>query len=170
MKRHVQLFQVGLLAVAVAGLLSAGKTSSSSSVVGTWKLNVANSDYGVATAPKSATRTVEAHGDGVTVSYEYVESDGSTIKYSFAASFDGKDNPICGSGTESWRETKVAGAETIALRSLGSNGYAGTLKKGNNVVMTTRTIVSKDGKVTTVTANGADAKGQPTKIVSVWEK
>jgi hypothetical protein len=44
------------------------------------------------------------------------------------------------------------------------------LKKSGNVVMTTRALVSKDGKVTTVTASGADAKGQPTKNVSVWEK
>jgi len=167
MKRHVGLFQIGLFVIAAAGLLLA--SSQRNSAVGTWKLNVEQSKYDSGSPPKSATRTVEEHENGIAVPYEYVESDGSTIKYSFAAGFDGKDYPISGSGTN-WRETMLGGAETIALRSVGSNAYASALKKGPNVVMTARTVVSKDGKVTTVTANGADAKGLPTKTVSVWEK
>jgi hypothetical protein len=166
MKRLVELFQVVLLIVAVAGLLQAGEGIPA---VGTWKLNVAESKYSNGALPKSATRTVEANGDGVKVSYEYVESDGSVIKYGYTANFDEQDSPISGSGAN-WREQKVGGADTIALRRLGSSAYGGALKKSGNVVMTTRTVVSKGGKVTTVTANGGDAKGQPTKNVSVWDK
>jgi hypothetical protein len=166
-KRLVELFRVGLFVLAVAGLVLASQKNSA--VVGTWKLNVAESNYSSGSAPKSGIRTVEEHENGLAVSYEYVEADGSTIKYGYAATFDGKDYPISGSGTN-WREEMLGGAETIALRPSGANVYAGMLKKSGNVVMTTRTVVSKDGKVTTVTANGADAKGQPTKRVSVWEK
>jgi hypothetical protein len=168
MKPLVELSHVGIFVIAVTGVLFA--TDLSTSAVGTWKLNVAESKYSSGSAPKSGTRTFEERADGVSVSYEYVEPDGSIIKYGFTANFDGKDYPITGSGTSSWREDMVGGAETIALRRSGSNIYAGALKKSGNVVMTTRTVVSKDGKVTTVTASGADAKGQPTKNVSVWEK
>jgi hypothetical protein len=168
MKRLVELSQIGLFFVVAAGLLLARVDNS---VVGTWKLNVADSKYSSGSAPKSATRTVEEHENGLTVSYEYVEADGSIIKYGYTASFDdGKDYSITGSGASNWREDMLSGAETIALRRSGSNVYAGALKKSANVVMTTRTVVSKDGKVTTVTANGVDAKGQPTKRVSVWDK
>jgi len=170
MKRLVELFQVGIFVLAAAGVLWAGKSGSSNSLVGAWKLNVGDSSFSSGAGPKSGTRTVEARGEGVSISYEYVESDGSSIKYGFTASFDGKDNPITGSGTSSWREDRLGGAETIALRSTGSNTFGGALKKAGNVVMTSRTVVSKDGKVTTVTTNGVDAKGQPTKNMSVWEK
>jgi hypothetical protein len=167
MKCLKELFQAGFCLIAVAGLLLAEQGNST---VGTWKLNVAESQYGSGSAPKSATRTVEAHPDGMGVSYEFVESDGSVIKYAYTANFDGKDAPITGSGASNWREDVVAGAETIALRRSGSNIYAGAMKKSGSVVMTTRTVVSRDGKVTTETANGVDAKGQPTKNVSVWDK
>ena len=48
--------------------------------------------------------------------------------------------------------------------------FTEALKKSGGVVMTTRTVVSKKGAVTIITANGADAKGQPTKDVLVWDK
>lgn len=166
-KRLVDLSQIGLFVVAATGLVLA--STQGNSAVGTWKLNVADSSYSAGSAPKSATRTVEEQANGMSVSCEFVESDGSIVKYSYAATFDGKDYPISGSGTN-WREAKVGGADTITLRPAGSNAYAGALKKGGMIVMTARIVVSKDGKVTTVTSNGADAKGQPTKTVSVWEK
>jgi hypothetical protein len=168
MKRLVELFQIGLCCAVATGLLLA---RADNTAVGAWKLNVAESKYSSGSAPKSATRRVEENGNGMTVSYEYVEADGSIVKYGYTASFDdGKDYPITGSGASNWREDMIGGADTIALRRSGSNVYAGALKKSANIVMTTRTAVSKDGKVTTVTASGVDAKGQPTKRVSVWEK
>ena len=166
MKRLVELFQTGSFVFAVTGLLLAAQTNS---VVGTWKLNVGDSKFSSATSPKSATRTVEAHSNGLSVNYEFVEPDGSIMKYGYTANFDAKDYPISGSGTN-WRDDMIGGAETISLRPSGSNIYAGALKKSGNVVMTTRTVVSKDGKVTTITRNGVDAKGQPTKDVSIWDK
>jgi len=166
MKRHVAFFPVVLLTVVFAGLLPAQNNPA----VGTWKLNVGKSKSSAAPLPKTATRTVEAQGDGLKTSYEEAEADGSQIKYEFTANYDGKDYPISGSGRPTWRDDMLSGAETIALRRVSSNAYAGMLKKADKVVMTSRTVVSKDGKVTTVTASGADAKGQPTTVVSVWDK
>ena len=110
MKRLVKLFQTGSAVLAVASLLLAAQTNS---MVGTWKLNVADSKFSSAAPPKSATRTVEAQTDGLSVSYEFVASDGSITKYSYTANFDAKDYPISGSGTN-WREDMVGGAESIA--------------------------------------------------------
>ena len=166
MRRLGLLLRIVLFATAVAGLVQ----GEGNPAAGTWKLNAAKSKYGNGSAPKSATRTVEMQSDGIRVSYEQVEADGSSTKYSYAASFDEKDYPISGSGRSSWRDDLLGGAETIAVRRAGSNAYAGALKKSGNVVMTSRTVVSKNGQVTTVTASGADAKGQPTTNVIVWEK
>jgi len=166
MKRLVELFQILLLIAAASVLLARQDVNPA---VGTWKLNVAESKFDSTAAPKSATRTVEEHGDGMTVSYDLVTADGGTVKWGFTAGFDDKDSPITGSGT-GWRENWVGGADTIALRRLNSSTIAAALKKGGSVVMTSRVVVSKSGKVTTLTMNGADAKGQPTKNVLVWDK
>ena len=143
--------------------------ASDNPAVGTWKLDLAASKSSTGSLPKSATRTVQEQGNGITVSYEFVESDGSIAKYSYAASFDDHDVPISGSGASNW-QNRIDGADMIAMRREGSNTFAEALKKSGNVVMTARTVVSKKGAVTTITMNGADAKGQPTKDVLVWDK
>ena len=138
-------------------------------VVGTWKLDVDKSKYSSGSLPKSATRTVEAQADGEKTSYEEVKADGSQESYSYTASYDEKDYPITGMGAN-WREELLSGADTITVRRAGSNAYAFALKKSGQVVVTMRGVVSKDGKLLTLTANGADAKGQPTAFVTVWDK
>jgi hypothetical protein len=165
MKRIASVFQLIVFAPAAASLLMAG----ASSEVGTWKLNVGESTFSGGSAPKSATRIVEAQGDGVSVNCEIVESDGASVKYSYVAGFDEKDSAISGSGSH-WREDTVANAETIGLRRVGSNAFAAVLKKSGNVVMTMRIVVSKGGKATTLTESGVDSKGQPTKSVTVWDR
>jgi hypothetical protein len=138
--------------------------------VGTWTLNVGMSKASTGSLPKTATRTVEAQSDGEKTSYQEVEGDGSRMTYTYSANYDGKDYPISGSGPASWRDDLLSGAETVSVRPAGSNAFAATLKKSDKVVMTTRMVVSKDGKVLTITANGADAKGQPTSSVTVWNR
>ncbi len=161
------LLQLALSGV-TAGLLIG--SSDSDPAIGTWKLNVAQSKSSTGSLPKSATRTVEPQGNGVSISYEFVEPDGSIDKYSYVASFDDHDAPISGTGEANWRQNRIDGAESIAVRREGANAFAEALKKSGGVVMTTRTVVSKRGTVTTITANGADAQGQPTKDVLVWDK
>ncbi len=167
MKPLAKLLYAELFVLVVSSLPLVGQ---SNPAVGTWKLDVADSKFSSASPPKGATRTVAVQGDSLSVSNEFVESDGSTTKYGYTASFDEKDCQISGSGRSNWREDWISGAETIALRRLASNTFAGALKKSGNVVMTSRTVVSKGGKVTTVTTSGGDAKGQPTKTVLVWDK
>jgi len=64
----------------------------------------------------------------------------------------------------------VNGATTIALKRINTNTYEGTFKKAGKVVMTVTYAVSQDGKATTLTARGTDAKGQPTTEVNVFDK
>jgi hypothetical protein len=165
MKFSSTILLVGLCGFAAAFLMA----STENPAVGTWKLNVPASKSSTGSLPKSATRTVEAQGNGVSISYEFVEPDGSIDKYSYVTGFDDQDAPISGSGTSNWRQ-RICGAESVAARRVGSNVFAEALKKSGNVVMTTRAVVSKKGAVTTMTASGLDSKGQPTKDVLVWDK
>lgn len=165
MKRFLLFATVAVLAALMSGLLLA----QSNPAVGTWKLNLANSKPSTTPLAKSETRTVIAQGDGLRVSYDGINADGLSFAYGYAANFDGKANPITGSGQQ-WREQQVNGADTIALKRINTSTYEGTLKKAGKVVLTVTYTVSEDGKVTTLTAKGSDAKGQPTTDVNVFDR
>ncbi len=157
MYKHVCLFVVAM--TLASGLLRA----QSNPAVGTWKLNLAKSKFSPGPVPKSRTRTVEAQGDGLKVSYEGVNGDGSRVAYSLTTNFDGKDSPYSGSGTTN-------GAETVSVKRIDANTTQSTSKKAGKVVQTTRTVVSKDGKVTTQTSKGTNEKGQSTTRKAVYDK
>ena len=101
-------------------------------------------------------------GDGVKYTFDGVSGDGTAIAYSFAVSFDGKDNAITGS--------MPTGADSISAKRIDSNTFDATLKQGGKVIGTSKVEVSHDGKVTTVTSKGTNAAGLATNDVSVYNK
>ena len=158
MKRVLMLVAVALLAAVGASTVQA----QGNALVGTWKLNVAKSKFDPGPGPKSLTRKVEAQGDGVKYSFEGVGADGKPLTYGFSIKFDGKDNPIMG--------TMPSGADTISAKKVDANTFEATLKKGGQVIGTSKVTVSADGKTTTVDASGTNAAGVKTHDVQVFEK
>jgi hypothetical protein len=153
-----------LRAVAVLVVMFAGLGLAQQNVmVGTWKLNVAKSKYGTAQPPKSQTRTVVAQGKGAKITFEGIAADGSKISYSYSTLYDGADSPVVGAG-------QANGADTIAIKQIDANTVTATLKKAGKVVATTKTSVSKDGKMTTIESQGVGADGKPRNTTSVYEK
>jgi hypothetical protein len=135
--------------------------------VGNWKLNVAKSKFSSGTPPKSATLVIGVLGDSFKTSLQEIEGDDSQVGYEYTATFDDdKDYPLSGSS----RPERLGGADTVALRRDGPRAYAGKFKKSGRIVVTNRTVVSKDGKTLTLAANGVDAKGQTIAVMTVWEK
>jgi hypothetical protein len=159
MKRILVVVTIVVLAVFMSGVLLAQTDSS----VGTWKLNAAKSKSSPVPVPQSRTVTIEAQGKGVKASSEQTAADGTHTTWSYTANYDGKDNPISGTGAP-------GGADTVALKRINANTTETTWKKGGKVVNTGRSVVSKDGKVRTTTGKGTDANGQPTSAVSVYDK
>jgi hypothetical protein len=159
MKRLLGFVTVFALSLVSSGLLLA----QSNPDIGTWKLNVAKSKYVTAPAAKTETRTVEAQGDGAKVSLDGVRTDGSRIAYSYTTNYDGKDSPYSGVGTPN-------GSDTNAVKRVDANTFTATSKKAGKVVQTARFVISKDGKVMTITSKGTNAQGQPTSATTVWEK
>lgn len=158
MKSFTKVVAIGILALGASGPLFA----QSNPLVGTWKLNLEKSKFNPGPGPKSMTRTVEAQGDGVKYTFDGVSADGAAIAYSFAVSFDGKDNSITGS--------MPSGADSISAKRIDSNTFEATSKQGGKVIGTSKVEVSQDGKLTTVTSKGTNATGQPTNDVSVFNK
>jgi hypothetical protein len=159
MKRVFMIVTVIALSLAATGLLLAQNNS----LLGTWKFNEAKSKYVNLPAPKSATRTVEEQSDGVKVSVEGISSDGSRIAYSFTTNFDGKISTFSGVGVPN-------GADSIEEKRIDANTVTARVIKAGKMVQTNRGVVSKDGKVLTITAKGTNAKGESISYVSVWDK
>jgi len=156
MKRILVL--VSFLGLVATGVLLAQENP----FVGTWKLNVAKSKFTGTQAPKSETRTAVAEGDGLKVTYDGVAADGSPIAYSLTTKLDGKDAPISGAGP--------FGADAVAVTRVDANTTTSVAKKAGKTVLKTRTVVSKDGKVTTQTVKGTNEQGQPMSYTTVWDK
>jgi deoxyribose-phosphate aldolase len=77
--------------------------------------------------------------------------------------YDGKDSAVSGTGFPN-------GADTIAVKRIDANTSTATGKKAGKVVYTRRLVVSKDGKIMTITAKGTDEQGHLTSSTSVWDK
>jgi hypothetical protein len=152
------------LCAATLFLLAAGATlAQSDPLLGTWKLNLEKSTFTNMHGPKSETRTIEVQGGITKVTYDGTAADGTHVAFSYSTDYSGKDFPVVGTGQSS-------GADTVAMKRVDANTTTAVAKKGDRVVQTATTVVSKDGKTMTITSNGTNASGQPTSFSMVWDK
>lgn len=141
----------GLIVAVAAIAATAGLwAQTSDSGLGTWTLNVAKSTYDPGPAPKSQIVRIEVWGDGLKLTADAVDAAGQPAHSEYAAKFDGKDYP--------WKGN--VNADTVALRRIDDRTIETVWKKGGNVTITLRAIVSSDGKTRTSTQTGVDAQGR----------
>ena len=74
--------------------------------------------------------------------------------------FDGKDYPVKGN----------ANADTQAFTKIDDHGYQVVSKKAGKVTLTSRVVISPDGKTRTTTQTGTDAQGRAVNNTIVHEK
>ena len=158
MNRLFTIVSMVVLALAVSSAVFAENDAH----MGTWKLNIAKSKIDPALPFKSETRTYEPTTDGYKFHGERVMADGSTQTYSFAVKYDGKDYPLTGKDTY--------GADTLSVKLIDANHIDSTSKKDGKVLYTSKVVVSKDGKVMTLTSKGMNANGKPFSTVAVYDK
>jgi hypothetical protein len=152
---------LGYVAIVVLAIMASAQIfAQANPLFGTWKLNTAKSKYTGMPAPKEMTRVVEADGDSVKYTNTGIAADGSSISSSFTVKYDGKDYPITGNAP--------FGADQVAIKRVSDHLYEATLKKGGKVVSTTKAQVSKDGKVTTLTATSPEDSSKG--YVAVYDK
>lgn len=146
-----------LLLVALALNVSAAPADEHS---GTWKMNPANSNYSPGPAPKSITVKIASDADNMKLTSDGIDAAGKPTHVEYTAKFDGKDYPITG----------IPNADTIALERLDASTIRSTTKKGDQVVMTVTSVISKDGKTRTATFKGKNAEGLDINNVVVYDK
>ena len=153
MKARTIALIVGLCLVAVA------VCAASDPQMGTWKLNEAKSKIAAGTS-KNTTVVYEAAGDNVKVTVDGVSADGKPVHNEWAGKMDGKDYPVTGDAVSDVRSYKRINDNTLELAA----------KKGGKVVITGKVVISADGKVRTVTAEGTDASGKKYETTAVYDR
>jgi hypothetical protein len=127
-------------------------------IVGTWKLNLAKSKYPTP-APKSMTLTVAPAAKGWAITVDAVGPDGQPQRWGYTSTFDGSENPVSGNPN----------VDAAVFRSTETGGIV-EYKKGGQVVSTTSSTISDDGKTMTVTVKVPAAQGKEVTIVSVYDR
>ena len=146
-----------LLLVALALNVSAAPADEHS---GTWKMNPAKSNYSPGPAPKSITVKIVSDADNMKLTSDGIDAAGNPTHVEYTAKYDGKDYPITG----------IPNADTVALERLDASTIRSTTKKGDQVVMTVTSVISKDGKTRTATFKGKNAEGLDVNNVVVYDK
>jgi len=151
---------VSTLVMSVVMLTAASMASAADNWVGTWKLNTAKSKYSPGPMPKSQTLKFEATPAGTKLSTEAMGADGTATKGGYTSKFDGKDVPWVGNPD----------ADTASPKRIDDNNYENGWKKGGKPTITSKGMVSVDGKALTVTSTGKNAKGDAVNNVAVYDK
>jgi hypothetical protein len=146
---------VAFVVLACAGLWASDRDA------GTWKLNLAKSQYTADhPAPKSLTVTITNLYGAMVVDVVGEDATGKPIKVHYLAQFDGKDYPVTGADP----------VETVSVERIDANTIETTNKKEGGTITTVRTVVSDDGKTRTSTWTGTDRQGNPETWTAVYDK
>jgi hypothetical protein len=149
---------VGTVSMAVSKA-SSQVMQSTSSVIGTWKLNEAKSKFD-AGATKNTTIVYATSGDSVKVTVDGIDGAGKSVHTEWTGKFDGKPYPVKGGPT----------ADTRAYTSVDDHTLSFVEKKGTTVTNSGRAVVSADGKSRTVDGAATDSKGMKINTHAVYDK
>src|SRR5215813_9140861 len=151
---------VAILAACLVVMSTLSGFAQTDPIIGTWKLNLANSKYSPGPPPKSQMLTYEAVGQGVKVTVKGADAEGKPIDFQYTANYDGKDYTVTGNPNY----------DAITLKRIDAYKVESTRKKGGKVVSTSTRIISKDGRTLTITTKGVNAKGEKIGSATVYEK
>ena len=133
-----------LLRLAVVVVVGVALAQSKDSLVGTWQLNRAKSEYMPDNTLQSRTIEIGAKGAGISVVQKTVVEAGNTVTSEYDGAYDGKDVPISGSLLD-----------TVALKRVNASTVERTGKIRGQPVETATMTVSSDGKVLTIVTKGS---------------
>ena len=136
------------------------QTPANDPMIGTWNLNPAKSTYTPGPMPTSSMNRFEPWEDGMKATIDLEDGQGNKIHAEVAARFDGKDYPIKGSPI----------ADAVALKQVNDRHMEITWKKDGKVAMTGKSVISADGKTTTVTQTGKDPEGRAVNNTAIYDK
>jgi hypothetical protein len=131
-------------------------------IVGTWVLNVAKSKYDPGPGPKSQTVTLEATADGMLhETNQITAADGTSHTESVSFKRDGTPRAVTGD----------ADVDTVEItQPVNSRTGHASLRREGKVVGHQTNVISKDGKVATMTTTLTTASGKAEHDVEVYDR
>ena len=149
-----------VLVVGSAILLSSSVAQAADNWVGTWKLNVTKSKYSPGPAPKSQRLKFEASQGAIKLTTDAVDAQGKATQGGYTSKFDGQDVRWAGNPD----------ADTASPRRIDDNSYQNVWRKGGKATVTSKGVVSRDGKTLTIIQTGTDAQGRTVNTTGVYDK
>jgi hypothetical protein len=153
-------FTLLAITLVVSMLMLGTSAQAADNQVGTWKLDLAKSKYSPGPPPKESTLKIEAQADGLKFTIDSIDAEGKAVHMEFSPKYDGKDYPTTG----------MAAADSITLKKVNDHTIEIVNKKGGTPLITTKSVVSKDGKTRTSTQKGKNAKGQDVSNTAVYNR
>jgi hypothetical protein len=130
-------------------------------MLGTWKLSLEKSKYDGVPTPKSRTVTWAAQAGGMMkLTIDQMDTKGQSTRTEWVGKIDGKDYPVTGGVM----------LDTVSFKRIDALTIEFTQKKEGKVIVTTKAVISKDGKTHTSAWTGTDEKGKARSWTMVHEK
>ena len=141
---------------------SAAQTPSADPWVGTWKTDVAKSTFSPGPKPTTgATVTIERSGAGMKTTIDGTDPQGKPTHTETVWSFNGQDNPVKGASAPN---------TTAAYKRIDDRTFEALGKIEGKPTVTTRVVISADGKTLTATQTGTNFKGETVNNVVVADR
>jgi hypothetical protein len=129
--------------------------------VGQWTMNVKKSRYASGTCPKSMMINMDAVDRGIRYYSETIYPDGRAGHSRYSANYNGTQVIVMGDHGM---------LLPVSLKQLDSNTVVASYTSALQVVATSRRVVSKDGRLMTITTTSRDRSGKSVTTIGVYEK
>jgi hypothetical protein len=129
--------------------------------VGTWSLSVRKSKYPAGDVPKRMVIRMEAANDGIRYRSETTDVNGRSSTAEYVAEYSGKEAVVKGG---------VGLLLPVSLKHVDRYTVEASYSRGFQVVATSRRVVSKDGRVMTITTTSKDKDGKSITNIGVYER
>ena len=162
MKRHLcSLLFAALIISPILPIIAATPACDHDPFAGVWQLNPQKSKYPGATCPKRMVIVMACAGNGVRYRSETTYADGHASRSEYTASYDGKEAIVMGSGGL---------LLPVSLKRLDTGTVVASYMRGMQVVATSHRVVSRDGRLMTITTISPDRSGKKITTIGVYEK
>jgi hypothetical protein len=148
------------VAIVFALLVPQDGLAQSDPMVGTWKLNLAKSNYKPGPPPRNINIKVDPAGQGLMAMLDGTNAQGMPIHQMITIICDGQPHPITG----------AAAADASSCRRPDPYTQSYTNMKEGRTTTNGTVVVSRDGRVMTITTKGVNANGQQIDNVAVYDK
>ena len=156
--------RIAVVLVSLAALLAASPTARTQSDpwMGTWKVNLGRSTYRPGPTPTvAATIKMEPLAGSFKTTIDGTNPQGQPTHTETVGKFDGKDNPVIGAPTPN---------TTAAYKRINGRTFEVQGEVDGKATITTRVVVSEDGKSLTATQTGKNDRGETVNNVIVAQK